>query len=266
MQERNRFTYIAIGLGLGLLLALLFLVWAVPEFRDPGYLTPHESFQPNLPQNPAQQEDTNEPKWWYWASRLTSMEDTLAQWVMAFFTVIATGVSLFAVVLAYRSLRLTRDAVKINRELGQIQVRAFVTVGDISVEKFGVGLRPKIHLKIKNTGQSPANRFQFVTTYRVVDRIDAANHNFEGEKWRGVVIDLNPGLSTSQVTVLPLMTPQQYELFTKKEVFLVFYGVAKYRTVFGKLCRIVFCNYLNVDDLIRQGANLVPTVKHNRGS
>jgi len=40
-------------------------------------------------------EHGNEPEWWYWTRRLLSAEDTLAQWIMAFFTICATIVLIF---------------------------------------------------------------------------------------------------------------------------------------------------------------------------
>lgn len=202
-------------------------------------------------------------------------QQEMAVWAFAMFLSSIAGVLVTGVGVVYvaRTLRLTRratdaavEAVEVTRELGGIQVRAFVTVGDINVSNFEVGHYPKIRLTIKNTGQSPANRFQIVTTFRSVDRIDGTKFFFEGDKWRGVVIDLNPGLSAPQETTLPLMTAEQYDLFIKKEAFIVFYGIARYKTVFGKPCRIVFCHYLNVDRLQKRSSDLTPTTKHNRGS
>ncbi len=63
-------------------------------------------------------------------------QDTFPQWVMAMFTIAATGVSILAVVYVRDTLRETRkavkaaeDAVTVSREMGIKQTRSFVTIG-----------------------------------------------------------------------------------------------------------------------------------------
>lgn len=52
------------------------------------------------------QKDGKEPEWWNWTRRLVAAEDTLAQWIMAFFTIAATAVLL----LTLRSANKTNAA------------------------------------------------------------------------------------------------------------------------------------------------------------
>lgn len=180
MHERNRFTYIAIGLGLGLLLALIFLVWAVPEFRDPSYYARLDGFQAHRLERLTQQELTNGAKWWGRMGSLVSMEDTLANWIIAIFTVVATGVSLIAVILVYRSLGLTRsavraadDAVSETRRIGEAQVRAYISVEPMS---FGTPDPRRrsflVPIKFRNTGTTPARNFSFQVKFFVALHAD----------------------------------------------------------------------------------------------
>jgi len=143
MSKRGRGTFFAVGLGLGVGLALVFLVWAVPEFRDPTYYNRHDAAEQANKENTRHQENTNEPSWWYWTTRLVSAEDTLAQWLMAFFTVIATGVSLAAVIFVRESLDLSRKAteaaVSANKQAHDLFVaenRPWIEIKSARIEEF----------------------------------------------------------------------------------------------------------------------------------
>lgn len=138
MTRLDRFTYIAIGLVLGLGLALLFLAWAVPEFRDPSYQqeTGEAARQNDADNEPG--EPHHKPEWRYWAERLIGLEDTPAQWIMAVFAVLATGASIWAVWLLRRTLDHTR-----------IATEAAVAQGEVTRTAIEVDQRPWIHLSVK---------------------------------------------------------------------------------------------------------------------
>jgi len=91
-------------------------------------------------------------------------EDTYAQWIMAAFSVVATLASIFAVVLLNDTLAATRDAVraaddavKVTRDLGQAQVRAYIDINDVSYRISRDMLI--VRGRLCNIGQSPAFNF-----------------------------------------------------------------------------------------------------------
>ncbi|MEQ9026593.1 hypothetical protein [Roseitalea porphyridii] len=204
---------------------------------------------------------------------VSSYQDNLAQWLMVIFAAGAFGVSIYAVRVLRRTLEATNEAVRsadeaveVARQMGQIQVRAYVAFGNTRVENFDVGLQPVVLLKIKNVGQSPAIQLQIVTRFAVADNPHSEKLFFNGPKWNGPALDLLPGGDSSQKTELPPLDGDLYTSFMNEEAYLMFFGMARYRTVFGKPCRITFCTYLRPSDLEGGSAQLIPTKRHNRSS
>lgn len=198
-------------------------------------------------------------------------EDTYAQWIMAAFAIMATFASVWAVLLLRDTLTATRDAVrsaddavKVTRELGQVQVRAYVAIGNIAIQGLKVGQKPRISYRVKNVGLSPAIRYRHCSTWRLVDNIDTYKCSFGGPVWDGPAFDLFPGGSTEQNTDLPEADEEVISAIMSGEKHILFYGVAQYRTVFGKLCRVVFCSEVR-PKLLEDGAgDMAPTDRHNR--
>ena len=104
--------------------------------------------------------------WWHHDGAFVSSKDTLAQWAMAFLGIIATGLSGWAVLLLRDTLRETKvaakaaqDAVAVTRDIGERQVRAYVSFKTVE-PLFGDGglIIPSYHFIpiIRNSGQSPA--------------------------------------------------------------------------------------------------------------
>ena len=102
MSKRNRSAFFTGGLVAGFLLgtalALIFLVWAVPDFRDPTFSkNQYDQLQAAAPSD-YQHDNQNTHFWirefygWVYA------EDSLAQWIMSLVAVAATIVSLLALV------------------------------------------------------------------------------------------------------------------------------------------------------------------------
>ncbi|MEP1588431.1 MAG: hypothetical protein ABJR46_13020 [Tateyamaria sp.] len=91
------------------------------------------------------------PSGWYWFRRLFALEDTIAQWIMMAFTIAAAG-------LLLATLTATRDMAKSTREIGQSQVRAYLTIESISFHPEPSDRFPVFagRVVVKNTGQSPA--------------------------------------------------------------------------------------------------------------
>ena len=168
MHERNRYFYIAFGLVLGVGLALLFLFWSVPEFSDPyGYINERaDEYQSH--QDTRRKKSDNEPEWGYWTRRLFAAEDTLAQWIMAFFTVVIAGLT--GVALCYikktadvtnrtleeasKTAEAAKETVVVTREMGQAQTRAYLSIksAKFTIQKDAILYR----VKIENSGQTPA--------------------------------------------------------------------------------------------------------------
>lgn len=80
--------------------------------------------------------------------------DTYAQWAMVFLTLLATGVSVFAIVLVRATLWETRRGNEIAKMAGEAQVRAYLSVDTAKYGAFTSGLN--CYLTLKNSGQSPA--------------------------------------------------------------------------------------------------------------
>jgi len=119
MSKRAWSTGFAIGLGVGVGIALIFLVWSFPGFRNPTYQQDRYSY--------AQNDETGEdnpvvrPSIW---EVYTKPTDTYAQWIMAFLSIVATGVSVWAVWLVRNTLEHTRLATKAAVDTAEITQNA----------------------------------------------------------------------------------------------------------------------------------------------
>lgn len=161
MSSGKRGAFFAAGLIVGVGLALLFLVWAVPDFRDPSFADKYyEQWQATTTDNPEEQDKTSRT-WIRGLRGWVYTEDTAAQWLMALLGFSATVVSLLALIWlkatwaeTKRSADAAERAADIAREIGQAQVRAYITCtgGEALIDKSSC----TIALKFENRGQSPA--------------------------------------------------------------------------------------------------------------
>jgi hypothetical protein len=126
-----------------------------------------------------------------------SARDTYAQWFMAALSALATAVSIWAVYILRKTLEETRravkstdDAVTITREIGEKQLRAYITIPTATV---GGPDKPVVTINFKNSGQTPA--------YDVRVWADSRYHRFplsidlpepEREPRKGIAV-LGPG-------------------------------------------------------------------------
>lgn len=107
--------------------------------------------------------------------------DTYAQWIMAALSIVATGISAWAVVLLRDTLQSTRDAVRaaddavdVTREMGIKQVRAYVFCEQVSLQWDNDSIKRVVFIW-KNSGQSPAGKVSsktFITIVRPTDLAD----------------------------------------------------------------------------------------------
>ncbi|MDX0065895.1 hypothetical protein GOB13_23435 [Sinorhizobium meliloti] len=106
----------------------------------------------------------------------TSNKDLHAQQEMAywsFWTFIVSALALFVSTgglgMLWLSLRQTRQAIGISRDVGHAQVRAYLTVEPGEIADLQLNSRPRVELKIKNTGQSPAKNVKYIATLLLLD-------------------------------------------------------------------------------------------------
>lgn len=127
--------------------------------------------------------DSQQDQHWWLIRGVAYMDDTVAQWIMMIFTVIA-------VVLVYRTLISTQDMARETTRIGEAQVSAHVMPVSLTVEPRSIvsdGLRHQYFaatFKVKNVGATPA--------YRVC--VAGISDNFGHKNWNKVKpSDIGPG-------------------------------------------------------------------------
>lgn len=187
----------------------------------------------------------------FWTRTGVSPQDTLAQWTMAFFAMLATGVSIWAVRLLKGTLRATRDAVEQAREANtatramvtlseqtaERQLRAYVTMVGIHLTQFEVGKPIKLEIRMKNCGQTPAYDYRGGYTMTTVPNLMAEKFRFnrpvEDQTWSKTV--LGPGIETG--TLFPnnhILSKTEYDHVTGGSYALFVWGYDAYTDAFGK--------------------------------
>jgi hypothetical protein len=210
----------AIGLVLGLALSISFLVWAVPEFRSPAFTAQYyEQWQAAAAAGDQQQQNESH----FWVREFYGWiyaEDSLAQWLMALLGIVATVVSVYALVWIGRTWDQARKsanaaivaaeaAVQANidtREVSQRQLRAYVTLDDIRPVNIG---RPnhtdddlRIYIRWKNAGQTPARNIRWDVNHGVFNVVPA-DFDFPPSKSAGIrQATMGPGQITRDISHL----------------------------------------------------------------
>lgn len=158
MSQRNKYAFGAIGLVLGVGLALLFLVWSFPGFRNPAYQ--QDRYRNAKNSETGEVNPVTRPSIW---ETYTSPTDTYAQWIMAILSLVATSVSIWAVWLVRNTLEETRSATKaaegaveITRKMGRAQTRAYIHIDVIELREVNSEFGSYIWIGCRNFGQTPA--------------------------------------------------------------------------------------------------------------
>jgi len=234
MPKGNRGTFFAIGLVAGVAVAVFLAMLAVPELRDPSAYYNQQIAAEQHRSDAAENKQPNEPQWWYWTRRLVAAEDTLAQWVMAFFTA-------FAVILLYLTLNATRATLKATREVGNAQVRAYMNVDKVRISDFTKGHTPSVSFGLLNSGQTPARDFEIVYEIALVPtwpdmpepfaKLEAAFANREPARFSKSAI--MPGRAEVSRTDERIVSAKDYSDFLQNRRTLVFIGMFRYWDVFG---------------------------------
>lgn len=149
-----------VGVGI----ALLFLVWAFPGFRNPAYQ--QDRYQHAKNSETGKDNPVVRPSLW---ETYTSPTDTYAQWIAAFSALFSVGVSVWAVWLVRSTLELNRDATKAAVEANQLSREVFIADQRAWIEIEAVEIispltwnrenregRLTIRFTVKNTGRTLA--------------------------------------------------------------------------------------------------------------
>jgi hypothetical protein len=112
----------AVGLVLGVGISMLFLVWSVPNFSNPTYKQIRQTAENDV------NEGNHKPVvpsgvWEFY----TNPDDSIAQWLMAAFSVLATLASLYAIRLLNKTLIETRNTAKAATDATEIASRQFIS-------------------------------------------------------------------------------------------------------------------------------------------
>ncbi|MDX8500056.1 hypothetical protein RFM99_16740 [Mesorhizobium sp. VK4C] len=248
MSQRNRFSDAALGVIVGVGIALLFLVWAFPGFRDPAYQ--QDRYQHAKNSETGKDNPVVRPSLW---ETYTSPTDTYAQWIAAFSALFSVGVSIWAV-------RLVRDTLAINRRatvaaeaavaetarIGEAQIRAYISVTKVEVrisggfdfvhpitnERKRRPYRIGIFLTAGNGGQTPARR---IRTAVVVQRPIEGDLEIVGGEFRLIQnIDITPGQTDYVIYDDDFEIPEEIgRRFCNREIDLVLKGHVVYDPVAG---------------------------------
>ncbi|MER9301795.1 hypothetical protein [Mesorhizobium sp. M0496] len=160
MSNRNRFTDAALGVIVGVGIALLFLVWAFPGFRNPAYQ--QERYQNAKNGETGEYNPVVRPSLW---ETYTSPTDTYAQWIAAFAAFGSVGVSIWAVRLVRDTLELNRKstdaawaAVRHAEKASSLELRAYLAIVPKGVNQL-IGTRDVMgHIEVRNVGRLPARK------------------------------------------------------------------------------------------------------------
>jgi hypothetical protein len=105
------------------------------------------------------------PGWWHHDGVLITSSDSLANWMTAIVGIVATVVSIWAVILLNQTLRQTaiatkaaQDAVEVTEAMGRLQTQAYVCFAGTELHfalAEGVPTHVSVRIKFKNTGQTP---------------------------------------------------------------------------------------------------------------
>ncbi|MEI2387688.1 hypothetical protein [Breoghania sp. JC706] len=191
MSGPERYFWAALGFVLGLGVALLFLVWAVPEFRNSSFAGVYFSRLINSDWHCIFGESYSGHNWLGPFDGWIFSEDSLAQWVMAILGIFATLISYIALIWLKRTWELSKSsaeaawrAVSVAREMGEAQVRCYPTIKDVRLG-FGIeegtqtitpsenpddgnesNINPKIYIILENFGNSPALRVSWAPSIK----------------------------------------------------------------------------------------------------
>lgn len=167
--------------------------------------------------------------------------DTPAQWIMALFGIVATGISIWAVWLLKQTLKATREAVATTeasveamRDGNERMLRAYVCVTETEIKRENDRvIRALVY--VSNSGQTPARNITSWTKIRVGDPSGfVVPENLDG----GSKSTIGTGTTyTLQARTEPLSDEVWNRVWTRKAPLWV-WGALSYDDIFGKERRV----------------------------
>lgn len=152
----------AVGLIIGVASTLIIVVYGEALYQLIKCISGSEDYCRYAPH-----EGQREPEWWYWARWFFKAEDTVAQWFMAIFTVVATVILLFTLNAANQTNRAAIGAAQAAQDANELirnEQRPWLKVSLAPMSGFKIiegDLRAIVDLKAENIGKSPAVDVQF---------------------------------------------------------------------------------------------------------
>lgn len=127
--------------------------------------------------------------------------DSWAQWAMAFFTALATGISAYAVKLVNDTLRTSRDgtqaamdAVAVTRDIGERQIRPYILHDSASVRLVrsddGIPSHLEVTVVVRNRGVTPATINAI--SCKVYAPSEGAGWTSRGSSWQAAAMSIGP--------------------------------------------------------------------------
>lgn len=204
-------------------------------------------------------------------------QQDMAEW--SYWLLVATIVGIFVSIAGLAallvSLSQTRTAIRDTRELGEFQMRAYVSLVEgekeslVGPSEIKAGTKPEVKLKFTNNGATPAKNQRYIATLEVMshpapeptgDMIvpTAGQHQPTNSLHQG---QFGFGSATTE---LPLTEDDLTELFQSMTKKLYAFGIIYYDDVFGKPHKTRFCYYLDMRALngVHKG-NWYQTSYHN---
>lgn len=210
-----------------------------------------------------------------------AQRDLVAQQRMQLWALWLLGVSGFGTAIAGYGLVLLRrtwfeakaatnaaqDAVAVTRDLGQRQVRAYVSILGANVFDCGIGKQPKIVITIKNTGQSPAKNLKIRSVFAHGTDASLRPKLKLDSRAPPVALELGAGLELNHGgEITSIMTePWLRKIASGKEQFLAA-GFITYKTVFGETRRVTFRFHSGSGDIRDNRVILYVATRHNHSN
>ncbi len=266
MSQHNKYAFGAIGFVLGVGLALVFLVWSFPGFRNPTYQQDRLYNAKNI--ETGEDNPVIRPSFW---EVYTSPTDTYAQWIMAILSIVATGVSVWAVWLVRNTLEETRAATKAAIDASD-SAREALGAERAWILMLGQSIyhgKNAIHndvvydeligfaLRFQNFGRTPAINVKSVCTMRIVDErhtIPTVEFPPFGNDHDGSTVGPNAIFSTSSVWT----DRSTVDAIKRHEKFLYIFSMIEYEDTFNRTTnRVTNCCFSGeVEDHVREDGGL----------
>lgn len=226
MSKGYRNGAFALGLVVGCGLALNLFLWL-------DYITKQEGNQPSSRNNEANSSEIG--GYWDWAiGTFISPSDTLAQWIMAAFTVAVVFLVWKTLIATQNMAAQTTIMASDTRGIGESQIRAYLHCASISVNTDAPEYTTSI--EVHNFGQTPAKNaiiwcHTWVSSYPLKDTLPDAP---QSEIMTFSCTDMPPGFSYHfrQPHGCALNDFSIREIEAKRAAFYV-YGKSTYKDVFG---------------------------------